>query len=135
MSDEPLVTLMPPFLRAKSAAFGGIPLPSGPVAGPQNTSLDEERREIVASVLGALTGNSPDPDEMAACIHLLKHLADTAGRPASAALRGLPAGLLLLHPVQQNRQPGRRLDVTAEAQRVVGSGELTHRIPQLRARQ
>jgi hypothetical protein len=39
----------------------------------------------VASVLGALAGNSPDPDEMAACSRLLKHLADTAGRrPPSA---------------------------------------------------
>ena len=85
MSDEPVVTLMPLFLRAKSAASGGTPLTSRPAAGQPNTSLEEERREIVASVLGALAGNSPDPDEMAACSHLLKHLADTAGRPPSAA--------------------------------------------------
>jgi hypothetical protein len=77
---------MPLFLRAKSAASGDIPLTSGPAAGQPNTSLDEERREIVASVLSALAGNSPDPDEMAACSHLLKHLAVTAGRrPRSAA--------------------------------------------------
>jgi hypothetical protein len=77
---------MPLFLRTKSAASGGLPLTSGPATGQPNTTLDEERREIVASVLGALAGNSPDPDEMAACSHLLKHLADTAGRhPPSAA--------------------------------------------------
>jgi hypothetical protein len=33
----------------------------------------------MASVLVALAANPPDPDEMAACSHLLKHLAETAG--------------------------------------------------------
>jgi hypothetical protein len=36
---------------------------------------------VLDSVLDALTGNPPDPDEMAACRHLLKRLAETAGRP------------------------------------------------------
>jgi hypothetical protein len=77
---------MPLFLKAKSATCGGMPLTSGPAAGHPNRSLEEERREIVASVLGALAANSPDPDEMAACSRLLKHLADTAGRrPAGVA--------------------------------------------------
>ena len=40
----------------------------------QGASLDEERREILTSVMGVLDGNSPDPDEMAACSYLLKHL-------------------------------------------------------------
>jgi hypothetical protein len=76
----------PPFLRVTSAA-GGDALPArGPGAGPENTSLDEERRELLASVLGTLAGNPPDPDEMAACSHLLKHLADTAGRPGRRSL-------------------------------------------------
>ena len=43
--------------------------------------------------------------------------------------------LVPLHPVQQNRQPGRRLAVTAETQRVVGAGELADGIAQWRARQ
>ena len=73
MSDESFVTLMPTLLSGE------------PVAGLPNTSLDEERREIVASVMGALAGNAPDPDEMAACSYLLRHLADTAGNPANAA--------------------------------------------------
>jgi hypothetical protein len=37
----------------------------------------------VASVLGALAGNAPDPDEMAACSYLLKHLSQTAGHHAA----------------------------------------------------
>ena len=41
---------------------------------PQSASLEEERREILTSVMGVLDGNSPDPDEMAACSYLLKHL-------------------------------------------------------------
>ena len=73
VSDEPFVMLMPTLL-------GG-----GPIPGLPNTSLDEERREIVASVMGALAGSSPDPDEMAACSYLLRHLADTSGKPVKAA--------------------------------------------------
>lgn len=69
VSDESFVKLMPT-------------LPKGePVAGLPNASFEEERREIVASVMGALAGNSPDPDQMAACSYLLRHLADTAGNP------------------------------------------------------
>jgi len=73
----------PPVLPATSTAVGGVPHTGGPGAGPKYTSLDEERREIVASVLGALAGNPPDPDEMAACGYLLKHLSQTAGRYAA----------------------------------------------------
>src|SRR5450432_3348106 len=94
VSDESTVTLMPepPFFVAPSvptfvatfvaasAAVGGVPHRYGPETGPENTSLDEERREVLASVLGALAGTPPDPDKMAACRHLLKHLAQTAGR-------------------------------------------------------
>jgi hypothetical protein len=49
-------------------------------AGPEIDSLDDERREILASVLTTLAGHSPGPDEMAACSYLLKHLAQTAVR-------------------------------------------------------
>lgn len=70
----------PLFLRATPSAVGAFPHTYGPGAGPRNTSLDEERREIAATVLGALAGNAHDPDEMAACIYLLKHLSQSAGR-------------------------------------------------------
>ena len=56
---------------------------------PQSASFDEERREILTSVMGVLAGNAPDPDEMAACSYLLKHLLNTAGRPAHSALSPL----------------------------------------------
>ena len=62
------------------AADGDVPSNPGPGAVPQNASLYEERREILASVLVALAANPPDPDEMTACSRLLKHLAETAGR-------------------------------------------------------
>jgi hypothetical protein len=87
VSDEFTVRLLPEprFFRATSAAVRGVPHTWGPGAGPQNTSLEEERREVLASVLGALAGNPSDPDEMAACRHLLKRLAETAGRPGRHA--------------------------------------------------
>ena len=75
----------PPFLRTPSAAVGDASGTRGPAAHPDNTTLDEERREIVASVLGALAGNPPDPDEMAACSYLLKHLSQGANRPKPPA--------------------------------------------------
>lgn len=70
----------PPFLRA-TPTVGGVPDTYGPGTGPEITSLDQERREIVASVLETLAANPSDPDEVAACRHLLKRLAETAGRP------------------------------------------------------
>jgi hypothetical protein len=42
--------------------------------GPTSASLEEERGEILTSVMGVLVANSSDPDEMAACSYLLKHL-------------------------------------------------------------
>jgi hypothetical protein len=68
-----------------STAVGGVADIRGPGAVPENSTLDEERREIVASVLGALAGNPADPDEMAACSYLLKHLSQTASRPGPPA--------------------------------------------------
>jgi hypothetical protein len=70
----------PPFFRVASAAVGDVPRARGPGAGSENSSLDEERRELLASVLGTLAGNPSDPEETAACRHLLRRLAETAGR-------------------------------------------------------
>ena len=74
----------PPPLRT-SAAVGGFPGTRGPAVLLDNTTLDEERHEVVASVLGALAANPPDPDEMAACSYLLKHLSQGANRPKPPA--------------------------------------------------
>jgi hypothetical protein len=81
-------------------------IPEPPIQ--QNASLDEERREILASVMGALAGNAPDPDEMAACSYLLKHLL----KAPAASVR---VSSLAFYAVQQNRQRGRCFGVTAEA--------------------
>lgn len=72
-------------LRTPSAAAGGFSGTRSPAALPGSTTLDEERGEIVASVLDALAGNPPDPDEMAACSYLLHHLSQTAVRPGAPA--------------------------------------------------
>jgi hypothetical protein len=85
-----------------------IPEPPIPATGPQNVSLEEERREILASVMEALAGNAPDPDEMAACGYLLKHL-------LKAPAVSVRVSSLALYAVQQNRQCGRRFGVSAEA--------------------
>jgi hypothetical protein len=69
----------PPFLRFTWCAVG-VPRPGGPGAHAANSSLEEERLEVLYSVLDAMAGNPTDPDEMAACRHLLKRLAETAGR-------------------------------------------------------
>jgi hypothetical protein len=69
----------PPFFRVKWSAVG-VSHPGGPGARPANSSFEEERREVLDSVLDALAGDPPDPDEMAACRHLLKRLAETPGR-------------------------------------------------------
>jgi hypothetical protein len=55
----------------------------------QTASLDEERREILTSVMGVLDGNPSDPDEMAACSYLLKHLTQyrRAVRPKARRVR------------------------------------------------
>lgn len=50
---------------------------------PERSSLEEERGEILASLRDVLAAHPPDPDEMAACSRLLKHLAQTAARPRS----------------------------------------------------
>jgi hypothetical protein len=40
---------------------------------------------VLDSVLDALAGDPPDPDEMAACRHLLQRLAESAGRGRESA--------------------------------------------------
>jgi hypothetical protein len=68
-----------PFLRVTWSAIG-VSHRGGPGARPEITSFEEERREVLDSVLGAMASNPPDPDEMAACRHLLKRLAEAGGR-------------------------------------------------------
>jgi hypothetical protein len=62
------------------AAGSAFALAHGPGAGPAHNSIEEERREVLDSVLDALSDNPPDPDEVAAYHHLLKRLAETSGR-------------------------------------------------------
>jgi hypothetical protein len=41
------------------------------------STFEEERREVLASVLHSLATVAPDPDHAAACCHLLRHLTRT----------------------------------------------------------
>ena len=62
-------------------------MPEPPITThPRNTSLEEERRELLTSVMGVLDGNPSDPDEMAACSYLLRHLTQY-GRPVQHIAR------------------------------------------------
>jgi len=45
---------------------------------PTVSTFEEERREVLASVLHSLATEAPDPDRTAACVHLLGHLARVA---------------------------------------------------------
>jgi hypothetical protein len=56
--------------------------PDGAGPNPLN-SFEQERREVLESVMGALSTAIPDPDQMAACAHLLHHLSGDA--PSRAA--------------------------------------------------
>ena len=47
-----------------------------------NRSFEQERREVLESVLGSLSSALPDADEMAACSYLLQHLATVGNRVA-----------------------------------------------------
>jgi hypothetical protein len=57
-----------------------MPEPPILLTRPHSASLDEECREVLASVMYALAGQASDPDETSACNYLLKHLTQTAGR-------------------------------------------------------
>jgi hypothetical protein len=46
-------------------------------------TLEQERREVLNSVLQGIANNHPDPDRTAACMYLIRHLA-TPVRPAPA---------------------------------------------------
>jgi hypothetical protein len=43
-----------------------------------STTFEEERREVWASILETARQSHDDPDRAAACIHLLRHIIDTA---------------------------------------------------------
>ena len=45
-----------------------------PMPGTASASLDEERREVLESVMEVLGGDQPDPEALAACSYLLEHL-------------------------------------------------------------
>ena len=47
------------------------------------SSFEQERREILESVMTALATTAPDPDEMAACSYLLRHLAGSLDNRAA----------------------------------------------------
>ena len=81
MSDESSVSLMSqsPFLRVTWSAIG-VSHRERPGARPETTSFEEERREVLDSVLDAMACHPSDADEMAACRHLLKRLAEAGGR-------------------------------------------------------
>jgi len=82
-------TQEPPSPRAPRnfglSAIGGGAGARGREAVPRETTFEEERREVAASVLDALAGNAADPDEMAVCSYLLKHLSQTGDRRAPSA--------------------------------------------------
>jgi hypothetical protein len=65
-------------LQIARPAATGYPFSSG------NSSIEQERREVLESVMSALSSAAPDPGEMAACSYLLKHL---AAIPAGCAAR------------------------------------------------
>ena len=46
-------------------------------------SFEQEKREVLESVMGAFCCPASDPDEMAACSYLLRHLTRMAGRRAA----------------------------------------------------
>lgn len=50
---------------------------------PLNGSFEQERREVLESVIGALSSSVADADEMAACSYLLQHLACMAAGGAA----------------------------------------------------
>ena len=64
----------------------GVPVSGTGHPGPRtNLSFEQERREVLESVMEALCSAVPDSDEMAACSSLLKHLAATLGSRAASA--------------------------------------------------
>ena len=55
-------------------SYEPVTIRSAPAPATADT-LEEERREVLASVFEALCQHAPDPDEMAACAYLVRHLA------------------------------------------------------------
>jgi hypothetical protein len=53
-----------------------------PASGSQGNSFEEERREVLDCVFEALRSHQPDPDEMAACGYLVRHLSGDKTRYA-----------------------------------------------------
>jgi hypothetical protein len=52
-----------------------VTTPAADRPGPGLDTFEEERREVLDSVFAAICEHPPDPDEMAACAYLVRHLA------------------------------------------------------------
>jgi hypothetical protein len=46
---------------------------------PADIGLNDERREVLETVMGVLAGERPDPEELAACSYLLVQLSRAIG--------------------------------------------------------
>jgi hypothetical protein len=47
------------------------------------STFEEERREVLEIVFQSICRHSPDPDEMAACAYLVKHLSGAVSAESS----------------------------------------------------
>ena len=74
------------------------------------SSFEEERAEVLESVLRTLASTRANADQTAACRYLLRHLAYT--------------GSVGFHAVEQEGEAGGHAGVAAEAEGVVGVGKL-----------
>ena len=54
--------------------------PQWPAFSLEVSSLEEERHEVFDSVLQSISATEADPDRLAACAYLLRHLARTGSR-------------------------------------------------------
>jgi hypothetical protein len=77
-------------LRAWGKGEGLPPLAAGVYSAAPPNALEEERREVLASVLWELRTAEPARDRLTACRFLLSHLAGARALPAGAVTRPLP---------------------------------------------
>jgi hypothetical protein len=64
--------LMPEFSKTERSVMRAAPMGT-------DLSLNEERREVLESVMDVLSRENPDPGEMAACGYLLTKLSQAIG--------------------------------------------------------
>lgn len=72
------------------------------------TTLEEERREVLESILDGMQIAEPDADRTAACSYLLRHLASTESRARSAVTGSImdPGRKTVWDPPQQQLPSG-----------------------------